>query len=64
MLTVASIGGTIGKEKKEVLSKSIIYSGYRGNIYLSSIFEKIKMITINILTHISIHECLYIITKI
>ena len=42
MLTAASIGGTIGKEKKEVLSKSIIYSGYRGNIYLSSIFEKNK----------------------
>ena len=40
IITVASIGGTIGKEKKEVKSKSIIYSGYRGNIYLSSIFEK------------------------
>ena len=37
-LLLCSIGGTIGKEKKEVLSKSIIYSGYRGNIYLSSIF--------------------------
>ena len=36
MHTVYSIGGTIGKEKKEVKSKSIIYSGYRGNIYLSS----------------------------
>ena len=35
--TVMTIGGTLGKEKKEVKPKSIIYSGYRGNIYSSFI---------------------------
>jgi prolipoprotein diacylglyceryltransferase len=35
--TVANIGGTVGKEKKEIKSKSINYSGYRGNIYFSSV---------------------------
>ncbi len=35
--TVANIGGTIGKEKKEIIGETILYSGYRGNIYISSL---------------------------
>tara|TARA_A100001035_G_C27743968_1_gene483029 strand:- start:162 stop:1391 length:1230 start_codon:yes stop_codon:yes gene_type:complete len=35
--TIMSIGGTLGREKKEVKPKSNIYGGYRGNLYLSYI---------------------------
>ena len=37
--TVTNIGGAIGKEKKDITGERILYSGYRGNIYLSSLYE-------------------------